>query len=280
MAEWIPSLQEAIDYIEANLTADLDIRVISARAYLSPYYFQRIFHALCGISVAEYVRSRRMSLAGEALAAGNARVIDIALQYGYDSPDSFARAFQRFHGAAPSSVLRGGVSLRTYAPLKLNLSMEGGDSLEYRIEKKPQFSVMGVSRLFCPDTSYREIPEFWQELMQREDIPVCGTFGVCLDENGNDGQFEYTIADPYEPERGLAAPCRILVIPENTWAIFPCRGALPDALQSVNTRIWSEWLPACKTWKMAGSYNLEVYTPPAENPEDNYSEIWVPVEKI
>ena len=279
MADWTQSMQEAIDYIEAHLTDELDIRAIAARAYLSPYYFQRVFHALCSVSVAEYVRSRRMTLAGEALAAGDARVIDVALAYGYDSPDSFARAFQRFHGVSPSSALRGGVSLCTCAPLRLNLSREGGNMLEYRIETKPQFTVVGVSRMFSPETSYREIPEFWQELMHRENVPVCGMFGICLDENGQDGLFEYMIADPYQPEKDVSPACCVRVIPENTWAIFPCRGALPDALQSVNTRIWSEWLPNCKTWKMAGSYNLEVYTPMTDDPEDTYTEIWVPVEK-
>ena len=280
MADWTQSLQEAIDYIEAHLTDTLDIRAISARAYLSPYYFQRVFHALCSVSVAEYVRNRRMTLAGEALAAGNVRVIDVALQYGYDSPDSFARAFQRFHGVPPSAALRGGVSLRTCAPLKLNLNMEGGSMLEYRIENKPQFSVVGVSRMFNPETSYREIPEFWQEVMRREDVPVCGMFGVCLDENGQDGRFEYVIADLYSPGKDVPPECCVRVIPESTWAVFPCRGALPDALQSVNTRIWSEWLPGSKTWKMAGGYNLEVYTPMAERAEDTYTEIWIPVEKL
>ena len=279
MGDWTQNLQEAIDFIEAHLTDELDIREIAARAYLSPYYFQRVFHALCSVSVAEYVRNRRMTLAAEALAAGDARVIDVALAYGYDSPDSFARAFQRFHGVSPSAALRGGVSLRTCAPLKLNLSREGGSMLEYRIETKPQFAVVGVSRMFNPETSYREIPVFWQEVMHRADVPVCGTFGVCLDENGQDGEFEYTIADLYRPQCDVPEACRIRVIPANTWAIFPCRGALPDALQSVNTRIWSEWLPGSKTWKMAGSYNLEVYTPMTERPEDTYTEIWVPVER-
>ena len=279
MEDWTQSMQEAIDYIEAHLTDALDIRAIAARAYLSPYYFQRVFHALCGVSVAEYVRNRRMTLAGEALCSGKMRVIDAALQCGYDSPDSFARAFQRFHGVAPSLALKGGVSLRTYAPLKLKLNKEGGGMLEYRIETKPQFTVVGVSRMFNPETSYREIPLFWQELMHGEDMPVCGTFGICLDENRQDGEFEYTIADMYGPEKDIPPACRVRVIPENTWAIFPCRGALPDALQAVNTRIWSEWLPNCKTWKMAGGYNLEVYTPMTERPEDTYSEIWVPVKK-
>ena len=100
------TIQNALAYIEANLTEELDIRDIAKQAALSPYYFQRIFSALCGVGVGEYIRSRRLALAGEELSRTNARVIDIAAKYGYDSPDSFARAFQRFHGVTPSGPER------------------------------------------------------------------------------------------------------------------------------------------------------------------------------
>ncbi len=280
MGDWTQGLQDVLDYIEANLTDELNIREISARAYLSPYYFQRVFHALCGVSVAEYVRNRRMTLAGEELTGADARVIDVALRYGYDSPDSFARAFQRFHGVTPSAAQKSGASLRTYAPVSIKLKLEGGSMLEYRIEEKPQFTVVGVSRMFHTDTSYQEIPKYWLELMMREDAPVCGAFGVCLDEGRGDGRFEYMIADLYQPWKAIPAQCHIRVIPAATWAVFPCRGPLPDTLQSVNTQIWRDWLPACRNYRMAMGMNIEVYAPPAEKPEDTYSEIWVPVEKV
>lgn len=280
MSDWTQSMQGALDYIEANLTDELNIREIAAKAYLSPYYFQRVFHALCGISVAEYVRNRRMSLAGEELTGSDARVIDVALRYGYDSPDSFARAFQRFHGVTPSAALKGGASLRTYAPVNIRVKPEGRSMLEYRIEVKPQFTVIGVSRMFHAETSYKEIPEYWLELMNKEDPPVCGAFGVCLDEDKGDGQFEYMIADLYQPWKDIPAQCQARVIPAATWAVFPCRGPLPDTLQSVNTQIWRDWLPASRSYRMTMGMNLEVYAPPTEDPKDTYIEIWVPVEKI
>lgn len=280
MGKQTQCLQDALAYIEANLTEELDIREIAAHAYLSPYYFQRVFHALCGVSVAEYIRNRRMALAGEELTKPDARVIDVALRYGYDSPDSFARAFQRFHGVLPSAAQRSGASLRSYAPVKISVKLEGGSMLEYRIENKPQFTIVGVSRVFHPQTSYQEIPEFWLELMKREDMPVCGAFGVCIDENGSGGNFKYMIADLYQPWQEIPAECEIRVIPSSTWVVFPCRGPLPDTLQGVNTQIWRDWLPACRSYRMAMSMNLEVYAPPAERPEDTYSEIWVPVEKV
>lgn len=151
--------------------------------------------------------------------------------------------------------------------------------MEYRILEKAAFTVMGKSRRFCSDTSYEEIPKFWQEHMSSgENKIVCGMYGICLDGDGKN--FDYLIADNYLPWNEIPEGYVTKVIPAGTWAVFPCRGALPKALQDVNTKIWSEWLPNCKEYKLAGNYNLEVYlTPPQENPDDYYSEIWVPVIK-
>ena len=103
-------------------------------------------------------------------------------------------------------------------------------------------------------------------------------YGVCMD---NDGKtFDYLIADDYAPGREIPPGCVLRDFPADTWAVFPCRGALPQALQSVNTKIWSEWLPACKAYKLAGNCNIEHYTPMHENQAEDYNEIWLPVEKV
>ena len=151
--------------------------------------------------------------------------------------------------------------------------------LEYKITHKAAFTVVGKARMFCSETSYQEIPEFWREFMSGEDSRhICGKFGLCLDGDGKN--FEYLIADSYEPWKDIPEGFVTRTIPAGTWAVFPCRGALPDALQTVNTAIWKEWLPALKEYRLSGNYNVEMYTPPTANPEDNYSEIWVPIEKI
>ena len=276
MADWTEGIEEALSYIEMHLTEELEIREIAKRAYVSPFYFQRIFAALCGVGVGEYIRSRRLTLAGEELASTNAKVIDIAAKYGYDSPDSFNRAFQRFHGISPSAARKNGASLRSYAPMKINLTLEGGNMLEYSIVEKPQFTLVGMSRMFNSDTSYQEIPKFWGEVMGK--CPLMGMYGVCIDADGKD--FEYLIADNYIPWQEIPEGCVAKVIPASTWAVFPCRGPLPQTLQDVNTRMWSEWLPNCKNYRLAANLNIEMYAPPAENPEDTYSEIWLPVERI
>ena len=279
MNGWSEGISRAIDYMEEHLTEDLDIQTIAGEACVSGFYFQKIFCALCGFTVGEYIRNRRLTLAAQELSSGNARVLDVALKYGYDSPDSFPRAFTRFHGVSPSAAREKGSQLRSFAPLKIKLTLEGGTMLEYRITEKAQFTVMGLTRQFNMDTSYQEIPRFWSEHMKSEQgAVVCGMYGICL--GGNGKLFNYMIADNYLPWNEVPPHCETRVIPAGTWAVFPCRGPLPQTLQDVNTQIWSEWLPACKAYRLAGNYNIEMYGPRAEKPEDTYSEIWIPIEKV
>lgn len=273
-------IQAAIAYIEAHLTEELDIREIARAACLSTFYFQRIFSALCGMGVGEYIRNRRLTLAGQELENSEIRVIDAAGRYGYDSPDSFCRAFQRFHGIAPSEARKGTVKLRVREPMHIKYAVGGDTMLEYKIVEKPQFTLVGLERKFSPETSYQEIPKFWEVVFSRENCPLKGIYGVCLDEDTGDGSFTYLIADNYIPWQEVPEGMTVKVIPASTWAVFPCRGPLPETLQSVNTRMWSEWLPNCKDYKLARNLNIEVYGPPAEKPEDTYSEIWLPLERI
>lgn len=276
MNGWAEGIQSAVQYIEDNLTEDLQIEDIAAKAYVSSFHFQRIFSALCGFTVGEYIRNRRLTLAAQELSTSDIKVIDAAIKYGYDSPDSFARAFTKFHGISPSAAKEKGANLKSFAPLRIKLTLEGGTMMEYKIVEKAAFTVMGKSRMFNADTSYAEIPKFWEEHMQEgESRTVCGMYGVCIDGEGKD--FEYLIADNYIPCNEVPEGYVTKFIPAGTWAVFPCK---LKTLQGVNTKIWSEWLPNCKEYKLSGNYNIEMYTPPCEPPEDSYCEIWIPVEKI
>lgn len=278
MKGWSEGISDAIAYIEENITEDLDINIIADKACISAFYFQKIFGALCGITVGEYIRNRRLSLAGLELSSSDERIIDIAIKYGYESPDSFTRAFTKFHGITPSMAKENGTKLNSFAPLKIKLTLEGGTMLEFKIVKKEQFTVVGKARSFNTDTSYEEIPKFWKENMNNGNTSdLIRMYGICMDSDGKN--FEYLIADNYTPWSEIPSECISKVIPAGTWAVFPCHGALPKALQDVNTKIWSEWLPSCKNYKLAGNYNIEMYTPPKENPNDDYNEIWIPVEK-
>ena len=279
MRSWMEGFQDSIDLMEQTLTDEPDIETIAGKAALSPFYYQRIFSALCNMTVSEYIRARRMTLAAQELARTDVKVIDVALKYGYDSPDSFAKAFQRFHGITPSQAKEPGASLRSMAPLHIKITLEGGSMLDYRIVERAPFTIVGIKRRFNSDSSYQEIPKFWNEYMtQGEKPPIMGTFGVCMDMDGK--EFDYWIADLYKPWEEIPDGCETVQIPGSLWAQFLCRGPLPGSLQSVNTKIWSEWLPSLKGDELAGNYNLEIYGPPAEKPEDNVNYIWVPLKKI
>ena len=150
MTGWNDGIAQAIAYMEENMADEIDVNQAAEKAHVSSFYFQRIFAALCGFTVGEYIRSRRLTLAAQELCATDHKVIDVALKYGYDSPDSFARAFTRFHGVLPSAARAQGSRLNAFAPLKIKLVLEGGSMLEYKIVEKAQFTVVGWLRKFNP----------------------------------------------------------------------------------------------------------------------------------
>ena len=164
--EWSESISEAINYIESHITEELTIADIAKQAIISPYYFQKGFSMLCGFTVGEYIKRRRLTLAGSEIVSTDRKIIDIALEYGYDSPDSFTKAFLRFHGATPTAIRKGEAMIKSFAPLKIKLILTGGYTMDYKIVKKAPFTVVGVSRVFKYETADTEIPKFWVDFNQ------------------------------------------------------------------------------------------------------------------
>lgn len=282
---WVEDISKAVSYIEDNMTGELAVDKIAEQTLLSPFYFQKGFAILCGFTVGEYIRRRRLTLAGSELVSTDTKIIDIALKYGYDSPDSFTKAFTRFHGVTPTAVRKDGAMIKLFAPLKIKFSLEGGYIMDYKIVKKASFTILGVSKTFRYDGAASEIPKFWTAHYQTgKGSHVCGMYGVSIDESMSGNEFEYLIADNYNPAAEIPDGFVTKVIPEYTWAIFPCRGAMPDSLQNVNRKIFSEWLPNCKDYEIAAGYSFEMYSHPddytnAVQDESYYSEIWIPVKK-
>ncbi len=271
MSAWMDSMQAALDYVEERLTDEIDVHDVAAQAYVSAYHFQRIFSALCGMPLGEYIRGRRLTLAAQELTRGM-KVIDAAIKYGYDSPDSFTRAFRRFHGVLPSQAGLPGVMLRSLAPMKLKEETEAKRPLDYRIETKEAFTVVGFRRHFHNETSYEEIPAWWEEMMQKG-MPLNGEFGVCIDADGN--EFDYLIADRYQPGQEVPEGCVIREIPGGMWAVFPCT---LQTLQDVNTQMWRDWLPACREYRLSHNCNLEFYHPlDQDDPPSSKAEPWLPI---
>lgn len=283
--EWTESIGKAIRFIEDNITEDITVDMIAEYVNISSFYFQKGFAMLCGFTIAEYIRNRRLALAGNDLATGNEKIIDIALKYGYDSPDSFTRAFTRFHGVTPTAARKNQVMLKSFAPLKIKISLEGGYLMDYKIEKKEAFTVIANAKTFSYDGAKELVPQFWQEHYQSgKGNTVMGWYGINIDENMGHDTFEYLIADPYNPDMEVPEGFITKTIPEFTWAVFPCVGAMPDALQNVNTKIFTEWLPALKEYEFAAGYCVEYYDDPSKYPngtqdEKYYCEIWIPVKK-
>ncbi len=275
--EWVESLNEAIKYIERNLTEKLDPEDIAGHVFSSSFHFQRVFSLLTGMTLGEYIRNRRLSLAGSELLKNDVKVIDVALKYGYETPESFSKAFLRFHGVTPSNVKREGAILKAFAPLVIKITLEGGSFMDYRIEKKESFEVLAKTAKFNQETSTTEIPMFWQKHFESGDGEIIGGwFGICHDV-ADDG-FNYSIADPYKPGTEYPDRFHTMVIPELTWAIFTCIGPMPHAIQNMWKKIYSEWLPNSE-YELVPGYDFEYYSGPNTQDPDYLSEIWIPVKK-
>ena len=282
---WMEAIAAAIQYVEDHITDELTVDMVADHVNISSFYFQKGFAMLCGFTISEYIRNRRLALAGNDLATGDERIIDIAMKYGYDSPDSFARAFSRFHGVPPTAARKDRVMLKSFAPLKIKLTLEGGYLMDYRTEKKEAFTVIANAKVFPYDGAKESVPQFWQEHYQTgKGKTVMGEYGINIDEKMGNDTFEYLIADSYTEGKKVPEGFVTRTIPELTWAVFPSVGAMPDALQDVNTKIFTEWLPALKEYEFAAGYCVEMYDDPTKYPkgtqdEKYYCEIWIPVKQ-
>lgn len=281
--KWIESIGEAISYIEENIMEELNIEKIAKHTSISSFYFQKGFSMLCRFTISDYIRYRRLALAGSEIVSTDEKIIDIAIKYGYDSPDSFTKAFTRFHGITPTAARKDGAVIKFFAPLKISFVLKGGFTMEYKIVEKDAFTVIGVSKKFSYDEAKSEIPKFWAEHYQTgKGSTVCGKYGICIDESMGGKEFEYLIASDYNGKSDVPNGFLIKTIPAFTWAVFPCVGAMPNAVQESNQKIFSEWLPNCKDYEFAAGYNIEMYHASSDYPkgvkdENYYSEIWIPI---
>ncbi len=295
--EWLTCIRKAIDYMEEHLRDDINVQDVADQVYLSPFFLQRGFSLLTGYGIGEYLRNRRLYEAALDLLKTNDKVIDIAFRYAYDTPESFAKAFSRFHGATPSQVRAGQSQIRTFVPLKINIMIQGGNQMDYKIEPMFPFKVIGFQREFDNETAYAEIPKFWDEICEKYAANVyagnapanpyeqalvdncIGEYGICIDDIGG-GRFRYLIAGKYtggDVPEGMA----VYEFPGCNWAVFNCIGPIPETLQRVNTRIFNEWLPGNPEYELCGNASVEWYDciNGEKTDPDYHSAIWVPVKK-
>ena len=295
--EWTETLKRAIVYMEDHLLEEDPAEGAAKAVFLSPLYLQKGFKLVTGYSMGEYVRNRRLYLAGLEAIAGRERVIDLAYRYGYDTPESFSKAFSRFHGVSPAQLRQTPERLVPFLPLKITLSIRGGQGMDFVVKKLDELQLIGVEREFSPETSYQDIPRFWDEFIETQCAPlwsgkkpetalekaICecsiGEFGVCIDDCTAPGRFRYLIAGKYDG-REVPEGLTVYTLPALEWAKFRCSGPMPESLQSVNTKIFQEWLPGNPEFEIAWGANVEWYSMEKDTSAADYeSEIWIPVKR-
>ncbi len=275
----LDTVRRAVEYIEAHLAQDITAADAARAVHLSPFYFSREFTAISGYSVGGYIRGRRLYLAALELVRTSSRVLDAAFDAGYDSPESFTKAFQKQFGVSPMEVRRTRRVPKPFLPLNVTEQVQGGTTMDVSIENMGAFKVVGVSRRFSGETGYRDIPAWFDELQAAAKtdpaLAALGSVAVCVDDNGTE-DFAYWAARPYI---GGAVPKgqAVLEIPAHTWAIFTATGPLPGALQTVNTAIFAEWLPGNPDWAPDGNMAVENYLPGDMGAPGYRCEIWLPV---
>ncbi len=281
---WLDRMSAALGYIEEQMMEDIDIDEVARHAISSTFHFQRMFHMLTGITVAEYVRRRRLTLAAQELASTHAKVVDIAFKYGYESPEAFAKAFRKAHGLSPSEARQQGVILKAYAPIAFHLSLKGDQEMEYQIGQRPAFEVTGkrINVSHKEGENLRTIPAFWNvceadgSLETLQSAAADGVLlGVCMENHPQSEVFQYAIA--VESNRPLVGDqWTTLTIPASTWAKFTSVGTLPNAIHTLWSRIFEEWFPATG-YEHTGGPELEVCPPGDPLAADYRCEVWIPV---
>lgn len=280
--EWIERLNSAVNYIEENIKETIDLEEVSKIACCSTYHFQRMFAYIADIPLSEYIRRRRMSLAAVELQSGNEKVIDISLKYGYDSPTAFNRAFKSVHGIAPSQAKEEGTILKAFPPISFKITIKGDSEMNYRIEKKESFRIVGVSEPLEEEIekNFEIVPKMWVTATMNGTIPrlttimdgmPMGMLGVSSCNESDNWRYYIAVASSQPIESNLEE----YIVPSSVWAIFSGEGS-SQSIQELEKRIVTEWLPT-SGYEYGNAPDIEVYL--NADTENAQYEVWIPVSK-
>ena len=294
--EWIASMQQAIEYMESHLMEDIRYENVARQVHISDYEFHRAFSFLTGMTVTAYIRNRRLSLAGIEIVETDARITDIALKYGYDTPESFTKAFTRFHGVAPKFAREQSARLVLFNPMSVKLTVEGGKSMDYRIVQTKAQKFLAIVRSFSNeiinDDENHDIPDFWGECHDGKIIEqLCNLrpfgkrdlYGLCSPAKEGEESFEYGIGvlidediakfDLSEMEQ---AGYRIWDVKPGTYVVFECLGDDGDCISETWSKFYKEFLPQTG-YEAAEETDYEIYY---ENGREGlFCELWIPLHK-
>lgn len=287
------AFHDVINYIEENIYGTIDYQKAAQRVGTSVFHFQRIFSFLTGIPISEYIRRRKMTLAAFDLQKSNAKVIDIALKYGYETHSSFTRAFQQFHGVTPASVRSKGVNIQVYPPMHLKIAITGADAIKFRVEKSESYKVFGKKDIVIPmDHKYalHFIKDYGKKVLEdgtHDSINIAAGFpvgkgypfhllyGIYFKDRDETYRFMYGWVLPKE---GVDESFTVLDIPETTWAVFTYYGEHMESLPKIWTYIYSSWLPT-SGYKIEDSIIIEKETWIGVRQDEFCAEVWIPLKK-
>lgn len=280
--EWIERLNSAVNYIEEHIKENIDLKEVAKIACCSTYHFQRMFAYMANIPLSEYIRRRRMSLAAVDLQSGSEKVIDISLKYGYDSPTAFNRAFKSVHGIAPSKIKEEGAILKAFPPISFKITIKGDSEMNYKIEKKEAFRIVGVSEPLETEIekNFEIVPKMWEVAAMNGTIPKLasimdgmpmGLLGVSSCNEADNWRYYIAVTSSNPIDNDLEE----YVVPSCTWAIFYGEGN-GKSMQELEKRIVTEWLPT-SGYEYENAPDIEVYL----NPDLEHAkyEVWIPVSK-
>ena len=294
--EWIAAIQQAITYMEDHLMEEINYEDVAKHVHTSGYEFHRAFSFLTGMTANAYIRNRRLSLAGREIVETDASVTDIAMKYGYETPESFTKAFTRFHGVAPRFAREDSAKLVLFNPLAIKIAVEGGKSMDYRIVQTEKQKFIAMVRSFSNeiinDEENHEIPDFWEECNKKNLIgPMCALrpdgkrdlFGLCSPTKEGKDTFEYGIGvrlDGETVEFDLAEMEKqgytVWDVAPGTYVVFECIGEDGDCISEAWSKFYKEFLPQMG-YEATEETDYEVYF--EKGREGVFCELWIPLKK-
>lgn len=284
---WVESIQQAISYMENHLLENISMEQIAKEANSSVFHFQRTFSILTDMSIGDYIRRRRLTLAAQELLNTDDKIIDVSHKYRYETPEAFTKAFRKQHGITPSEARKNIGKINSYNRLIIQVNLKGAEPMQYKIIEKDSFQAVGVKRTYtCKNGENTQgIPLFWDDvhvdgtddlLFQLNNGAIEGVLGICVADAAyqENSLIDYWIATDHVgevPENLLA-----ITIPASKWVVFEVHGPMPDAMQNTWKQIYAEWFPS-NPYKPAGTPELEVYSDDDPSSANCYSEIWIPI---
>ncbi|MEU9301678.1 AraC family transcriptional regulator [Streptomyces sp. NPDC048269] len=282
----LEGLNQAMDHIEARLDGVIDIRELARIAVTSEYHFRRLFSALAGMPLSEYIRRRRLTVAGAEVLAGERTLLDIAVRYGYGSGESFARAFRAVHGVGPGEARQTGAALQSQPRMSFRLVVEGSSSMQYKVVEKDAFKVVGKKARvpLVHEGANPAIAEFIRGIGPDTVRRIAGLSDqdpegiVSVSDDLDPSRAEGTELDYYHAVVTSAADVPqdldVLRVPAGTWAVFENSGPFPQALQHLWRDVFTQWFPSNPYESRPGPEILRVR--PDESGEAEAA-LWIPV---